>query len=381
MNNNQTLGTVSYEFTVENIASENGAAITPVWFGLHDGSFDTFEAGETASSGVMYLAEDGVTGLEPTIPGLVDTLIDLGLEVADLPATENTLAGIFAASEAGQNGGTQGLVSSVEQPLGVLPGESASTTFTIDPSNLENNRFINFGAMFFPSNDAFIANDTAIEIFDESGNFLGLDLILTGDNVYDAGTEVNDEDPASVPFDLAITGDGIDENGTVQLHEGFLPLGEGGVLDFAEGMFANADFNDQENGIGRISITPVITGTDSNDSLYGTGVRERIQGLAGNDYIHGGYGNDTLDGGAGNDQLWGGAGADQYVLRAGDGVDQIFDFQDNTDVFTFGDQLVYDDLTITQGSGVSIIEITNTGEELAYVHDVAATDLTAIDFI
>ena len=407
---------ITLEVTVENLSPENGAAITPVWFGLHDGSFDTFEVGEAASSGVMYLAEDGVTGLEPTIPGVVEALIELGLNPEDLPPQEQTIAGIFADSSAAANGGTQGLVDSPESPLGIAPGQSLSATVEISRNNLGNNRFFNYGAMFFPSNDAFVANDDAIELFDEYGNFVGEDIIITGNDVWDAGTEVNDENPNNVPFGFDAVGDGIDENGTVQAHQGFQEPGTGGVLDFGGGAFANADFTNSDAPIARIRINPVINGTDDSDFIFGSKNREKIRGYDGNDFIFsrngddtveggagrdrifgnrgddyllgeggrdkifGGAGDDVIDGGLGNDRIWGNSGADQFVLRESNGRDTIFDYRDGVDSFVLADGLVFDDLTITQGVGRSVIEITDTSEKLATLIGVNASELGIEDF-
>jgi serralysin len=68
--------------------------------------------------------------------------------------------------------------------------------------------------------------------------------------------------------------------------------------------------------------SPLINGTDGDDSLTGT---------AGNDVISGFAGNDTLNGGAGADVMKGGRGDDTYIvdnagdhiLEAGPGVDTI----------------------------------------------------------
>jgi len=389
---------VTLEVTVENLSPENGAVVTPVWFGLHDGSFDTFEVGESASSGVMYLAEEGITGLESTVPGVVDALIDMGLNPEVLPAPENTLGNIFAESSAAENGGTQGLVDSAESPLGIAPGDALSVTTDIEINNLANNRYFNYGAMFFPSNDAFIANDEAIELFDEIGNFIGGDIIVTGNDVWDAGTEVNDENPNNVPFTFDEIGNGIDENGTVQSHTGFQELGSGGVLDFGEGMFANADFTTSDAPIARISITPVIDGTEGNDLILGSSNQERISGFDGDDHIFGqegdddllggsgrdlivgGVGNDLINGGAGDDQLWGQSGADQFVLRSNYGQDTIFDYEDGVDSFVLAGGLEYDDLTITQGVDRVGLEITDTGEDLASLMGAIASDIGIEDF-
>ncbi|MDJ0745656.1 MAG: spondin domain-containing protein [Xenococcaceae cyanobacterium MO_167.B27] len=408
---------VTLEVTVENLSPENGGVITPVWFGLHDGSFDTFEVGEAASSGVMYIAEDGVTGLEGTVPGVVEALIEAGLDPADLPPQEATLGGIFADSSAAANGGTQGIVDSAESPLGVAPGQSLSVTVDINSNNLANNRFFNYAAMFFPSNDGFVANDDAIELFDEKGNFVGTDILVTRNEVWDAGTEVNEETPESVPFSLDVTGDGIDENGTVQSHQGFLQPGSGGVLDYNDGVFANAEFTNSDDPIARIIINPVINGTDDSDLIFGTKNREKIRGFegddlilsrrgddtveggagsdrifgqrgddyllgdSGDDVIRGGAGDDVIDGGLDDDKIWGNSGADQFVLRASDGQDTIFDYKDGVDSFVLADGLVFEDLTITQGAGRVELEITDTQKELATLIGVSANDLGAEDFI
>lgn len=389
---------VTLEVTVENLSPENGAIVTPVWFGLHDGSFDTFEVGESASSGVMYLAEEGITGLESTVPGVVEALIEMGLNPEVLPAPENTLGNIFAESSAAENGGTQGIVDSAESPLGIVPGDTLSVTTEIDVNNLANNRFFNYGAMFFPSNDAFIANDEAIELFDGEGNFIGEDIIVTRNDVWDAGTEVNDENPNNVPFTFDEIGNGIEENGTVQSHPGFQELGSGGVLDFGEGMFANADFTASDAPIARISINPMINGTAENDLISGSSNREIIRGFdgddrifgkagdddllggSGRDFIVGGVGNDLINGGDGDDQLWGKSGADQFVLQSTYGQDTIFDYVDGVDSFVLAGGLEFSDLTITQGVDRVGLEITDTGEDLASLMGVNANDIGIEDF-
>ncbi|MCG8456194.1 MAG: spondin domain-containing protein, partial [Holophagales bacterium] len=80
-----TAGAVEVRVTVENVAPENGAFITPFWIGFHDGSFDTYDAGAPAADfpGLESLAEDGDTsgvtaefasqlpgGVQATLPGV-----------------------------------------------------------------------------------------------------------------------------------------------------------------------------------------------------------------------------------------------------------------------------------------------------------------------
>ncbi|NEP30711.1 MULTISPECIES: spondin domain-containing protein [unclassified Moorena] len=251
-----TANAVTLKVTVENLTPENGGVVTPVWFGFHDGSFDSFNIGESASSGIEALAEDAITGLEATVPGLVESFIELGLDPNDVPPQSSLIAGLFADSAAAQNGGVQGIVVDLDSPLGLFSGDVVSTKIKLD-EDLASNSFFSYGAMYFPSNDAFIANDNPIAIFDGDGKFIGADFIVLGDQVWDAGTEVNDENPLNVPFDLAVVGDGIDENGLVLPHPGFLPAGSGGVLDFGDGLFANADFTTPGFQVARITIEKV----------------------------------------------------------------------------------------------------------------------------
>lgn len=90
-------------------------------------------------------------------------------------------------------------------------------------------------------------------------------------------------------------------------------------------------------------------GTDSDDTIDGSGAPEKIYGLDGNDTITGGAGGDRIwcgestdgtlgqwdsaDGGQGDDQIHGEGGAD--FLHGGIGLDKIFG--DDGDDFLFGD--------------------------------------------
>ncbi|MBJ7388703.1 MAG: hypothetical protein JHC92_04600, partial [Sphingomonadaceae bacterium] len=67
-----------------------------------------------------------------------------------------------------------------------------------------------------------------------------------------------------------------------------------------------------------------LDGGAGNDTLKGREGSDWLEGGDGADIITGGAGDDILAGGAGdNDNLKGGSGADQYVVRRGDGLDQL----------------------------------------------------------
>ncbi len=133
----------------------------------------------------------------------------------------------------------------------------------------------------------------------------------------------------------------------------------------------------------------VLVGTADNDHILGLSGKDLLIGKAGNDILEGGVGkdklfgsrgDDILDGGADNDLLLGGRGNDKFVLRKGDGLDKIFDYRDGVDSFLLADNLAFEDLTITQSLGRSVISITDTNEDLAVLFRVNANDIGAEDF-
>jgi hypothetical protein len=170
-------------FKVTNGQPDGGFSHTPVWLGIHDGTFDTFDAGAAASSDIEAVAELGNTG------PITTTFTGMG--------PQTTLPG----------------------PAGAFtPGAMASVN--IDIANPATNRYLSFLSMVVPSNDLFLGNGDPLahELFDAGGNFLGPQTItILGADVWDAGTEVNDiTDGAAFVVGIAGT-DGTDENGVIAL--------------------------------------------------------------------------------------------------------------------------------------------------------------------
>ena len=387
--------------SIENLAPENGTFITPVWFGFHDGTFDTYDRGRPSSPGLESLAEDGAT---------------------DLISTEFDLAGF---------GSVQGTIPGLEGTPGVIdPGETTTFTVELDLSDPQS-AFFNYAAMIVPSNDFFIANgnEQAHQIVDEDGNFIGADFIVAGSNILDAGTEVNDEIPENTAFFGQQNPDtGEDENGVVQLAEGFIPGGD--ILSSSD--FANADFTVDGYQVARIQvfINETIVGTETNETLEGgsgndtvagglgddeiagndgddvlrgdlnlrspggdeggndtllggagddriggKGGDDQLFGEAGNDSLWGDAGDDLLNGGLGNDQLSGGAGSDQFVLAANAGLDTIVDFEVGVDTLLL-DNLTIEQLDLIQVGNAVGITVLETNELLAVVAGVTVDDLT-----
>ena len=113
--------------TVENLSTNEGLFLTPVWIGFHDGSFDSYDQGSPASMGLERLAEDGT--------------------VADISAEFQAAAPTGDESVVFGPGGFGGA------PV-LDPGEVAVEDITVDSAN----RFFSYASMVIPSNDAFIGN-------------------------------------------------------------------------------------------------------------------------------------------------------------------------------------------------------------------------------
>jgi hypothetical protein len=167
------------EITVTSNQPAGGFAFSPVWIGLHDGTFTTYTPGTKASAALEAVAELGdSSGLQAAFAGHgVPTVV----------------------------GGS---------PYG--PGSSVSTTVNV--ANPSTDQYLSFAAMVVPSNDFFIgnANPLAFHVYGASGQFLGpLTIQIYGRNVWDAGTEVDNinHGAAFIVGDNAT--DHVAENGTI----------------------------------------------------------------------------------------------------------------------------------------------------------------------
>ncbi len=198
------------------ISNVGGTLLTPLWVGFHNGTFDIYDGGTAASVALERLAEDGNTG---------------------------PLAADFLGSGAG----------TIEETLPggpVGPGGMASQLFTLESSS-STNQYFSYAAMVIPSNDAFIANGDpqGIQVFDDSGSFLGADFFILGSSVLDAGTEVNDEIPANTAaLEQMAPNTGVTEGGVIAAHSGF--MAGGNIL----AAFPDGDFTQDNYQVARITI-------------------------------------------------------------------------------------------------------------------------------
>ncbi|MEO0458651.1 MAG: spondin domain-containing protein, partial [Cyanobacteria bacterium P01_A01_bin.114] len=216
--------------TVDNLAPTNGNFLTPVWFGLHDGSFDIYDRDVSLDEfpGTEALVEDGINA--PLAARFADTV----------PGVQGDLFGPTIP------------------PVG--PGESSTAIVEVDAAN----QYFSYASMVIPSNDAFIANGNPLahQIFDDAGNFIGADFVVLGSDVLDGGTEVNDEAEFSTAFlGQAAPNTGQDENGVVTPHPGFIPGGRIlSTTDFNGFNFTGADFTADGYEVARFRVELVEDG-------------------------------------------------------------------------------------------------------------------------
>ena len=188
-----TAAPIQVEVTVTSNVPVGGVAITPVWVGFHNGSFDSYDGGGPAAAALESIAELGLTG---------------------------PISDVFAGTLIGDpvDGRVQGVVADGGP---IFNGGAPSAIFTLDDAGANN--YFSYAAMVLPSNDFFIANGnpTAHDLSDLlSGNVNTLSFnIGTPGTINDAGTEINDFafSPNPPPFGIP-AGDapgGADEGGVV----------------------------------------------------------------------------------------------------------------------------------------------------------------------
>ncbi len=120
-------------------------------------------------------------------------------------------------------------------------------------------------------------------------------------------------------------------------------------------------------------------GLEGDDVLLGQKGSDKLIGAAGDDRLEGGNGDDRLDGGRNHDVLFGGRGRDIFVLLGNNNGDRIRDFQNGLDQLDLPDRIPFNSVDIiSQGRNTSI----QAGRhELALLVNVAANQITAVDFI
>jgi hypothetical protein len=226
-----TVSATQINVTIENLTGDGGLYFTPVWVGFHDGSFDSFDVGGTASTSIEALAEGG--------------------DASALRSDFSAVAGV------------DGVVTAPAGFAGAPvfdPGDLVSARFDVDPTR---DRFFSFASMIIPSNDAFIGNDDAMayQIFDATGVYIGpLDILVMGSQVWDAGTERNDG--LGAPFST-FGGSSTDELMAIAVHGGLGPLlgsttVAGTVIDSVAGDFTLAGYPLARITVSAVPVPPTL---------------------------------------------------------------------------------------------------------------------------
>ncbi|MEG5042660.1 MULTISPECIES: FG-GAP-like repeat-containing protein [unclassified Microcoleus] len=123
-----------------------------------------------------------------------------------------------------------------------------------------------------------------------------------------------------------------------------------------------------------------MLGSSGDEALFAGRGADIVNGDDGNDILYGGKGDDLLNGGLGSDSLIGGMGVDKFLLSTNSGTDTITDFEVGKDLLVLGNGLSFSQLAIAQDSGATLIRFAQTGEILASLNGVSASNISAVNF-
>lgn len=238
--------------TITNNAPTGGVALTPLWVGFHDGSFDSYDSGLSVQEGLERVAEDGNTSV-------IDTDFLGGFTYID-----NSVGSPASATVASSQAGSERVAGTIASPSGpppIQPRETSSQVFTISADST--NRWFSYAAMVIPSNDFFVANGNPLahdlmSLFDGVGS-VSFNIGVAG-TVTDAGSETTDFETSAANGLFGLSGgqsgpnEGAAENGVVTTVVGDPFAGFGITVP------SQFDFNNGSlygSGIGTVTITAV----------------------------------------------------------------------------------------------------------------------------
>ena len=235
---------------VENLAPDGGVALTPVWVGFHDGSFDSYNGGLPSELGLERIAEDG------------NAMVISADFNANKTYVQDGASGVFDTTQVGTR------VDGTVGPGAILPGDKVMSLFEVTPD--VSNGWFSYVSMVLPSSDYYVANGNPTawgltDLFTGVASSISFDIGLPG-TITDAGTEVNNfassagnglfQDPPLPPGQDG-PNQGAEQNG-LNTNVGN-PYGD--FLSKPPGFdtnFASLNFNDTDlypDGIGRITIS------------------------------------------------------------------------------------------------------------------------------
>lgn len=142
----------------------------------------------------------------------------------------------------------------------------------------------------------------------------------------------------------------------------------------------------------------VIFGKAGNDLIFSSAGNDFVDGGSGNDIVFSGAGNDTVEGNSGSDTLWGGPGddvftggdgADLFAFVAGNGHDQITDFDIAVDILDLSDaSAAFSSIEAvsgatspaTQGGSSGILIETGNGDSL-FLADITQDQISSMNIL
>ncbi|MDA8707977.1 hypothetical protein N9M10_01245 [Hellea sp.] len=130
-----------------------------------------------------------------------------------------------------------------------------------------------------------------------------------------------------------------------------------------------------------------ITGTNSQNTIFGGLGDDIINGGTNSESIHGGDGDDYISAGTGANNIYGGEGIDTFAVNArGSNTTTIRDFEDGVELIDLSgigissfDQLV--PFLSQVGTSVRLSTVANTTNERLIIDNITLADISAADFI
>jgi len=299
---------------------------------------------------------------------IAQNLSTIALSLEEIPQTTDSELRLFdaAGNELGANND------------GAAPGE----TFSRDPyleftADATGTYYIGVSQLGNRNYDPMVETSGSGWIFPEVGVFFG---------DYDLTATLTEGDIQPPQGDLVGTaGDdtlaGTDDNDTVAGNLGNDIITGGAGDDILRG-----DLNNRSPQDGEAGGNDIIFGGEGSDRIGGKSGNDILSGDAGDDFIWGDDGDDILMGVAGNDILVGdnfsdGSGSDLFVFGNGDGTDTILDFEVDIDrIGLVEGELTFADLILTQDGSAAVLGVASTGESIAILQGIQATDLTKSSF-
>lgn len=176
----QGIGDIRVEFVHGN---QTDLSFTPLWFGFHNGGFDTF------NTGTALTVDPADTSLLAQIGRGVESIAEVG-QVGLITSAFTNAPGI--------PGDVQGVAAAAGNGVPPIePGETGVGFAT--PVNPSNYQFFSFLSMVVPTNDTFIGNSDplAFRVFNDLDQLIDANGVPTSvreievRRFYDAGTELD----------------------------------------------------------------------------------------------------------------------------------------------------------------------------------------------